>query len=60
MHDDTLVIVEWYDAYIPPRHHMSVAKYGDAMTGLKQGYPLLMCPLDPELLIDERTAYSRR
>lgn len=54
IHDDRLVLAEWYDAYIPPRHHMSVVRYCDAMRGIKQGYAIAVHLVDPELLVNER------
>lgn len=53
MHPDTLVLVEWYDQFIPPRHHFMVARYGSAIEGIRQGWTLAIHPLDPELLVDE-------
>ena len=56
MTNDTLVLVEWYDLYIPPRHHMAVVHYGNALAGLKSGYAIAIHPIDPKVLIDERRA----
>ena len=54
MTDDTLVLAEWYDQYIPPRHHMSVVRFGDALLGISRGYAIAIHPFDPEMLHDER------
>lgn len=54
MSSDTLVLAEWYDWWIPPRHHMSVVEYGDALAASRRGYAIAVHPLDPEMLINER------
>lgn len=59
MRNDTLILAEWYDAYIPPRHHMAVMTYGNALIGISKGYLIVIHPLDSELFKHERTASQR-
>ena len=48
LNDDTLVMAEWFDSYIPPRHCMAVVTYGNARKAVANGCPLSYSQLQLE------------
>lgn len=60
MNNDDLILAEWYDGWIPPRHHMAVVSYGNALIGLRKGYSIFIHPIDPEVLHGEQRAPVKR
>lgn len=61
MRDDQLVMAEWYDLYIPQRHHMQVMTYYHACMVSRTGVAVSVWMVDPEMLRNEQaTATGRR
>lgn len=61
MHDNATVMLEWYDWFIPPRHHMAMVSYADAKRVAEEAqgrWTVCILGIYPEIL-NEATTVKR-
>ena len=57
--DDILVMAEWYDQFIPPRHHMAIVTMHQARMIARSSLVIRCWYVSPEVLQHEGTEARR-